>query len=309
MKIIFLSLLSILFIVSSCTHTTIRDNEIDFAISDISIIDSIVIEKDETLILTKQDSQWFVNGVYSVNEKSLARLFNSIGLIKMNSPLPQNSLSVISSKIKDDVFVQIFSDKKLLKAYYIGDYIKGSGNYCMLKNIGVPYIAHIPSYDFDLRSNFSSDVKQWQSTTLFNLKENEIKDLYVKNFETGEEFFIKNNNNFFELYATKNSDIAQNFIEDKILFYLTRFENVVFDDFFYNIDIQTIDSLKSAEPIFEIEVTKTNMRKINFKAYSFKYQGVTDKNKFIGLIDNNLVVLAKFYDFDLLIKDYNYFLE
>ncbi|MBN2663477.1 MAG: hypothetical protein JXR68_07480 [Bacteroidales bacterium] len=309
MKTFCLSLLSVLFIVNSCSHSTIKDSEINFALSDTSVIDSIVIINDEILVVSKHDNNWIVNGAYNVGQSSIERLLNSIRLIKMNSPLPENAISAISSKIKDDIFVQIFSDNRLLKAYYIGDYISGSGNYYMLNNVNVPYIAHIPSYDFDLRNNFSTDVKKWLSTTLFCLKKNEISELFVKNFETGDEFFLKNANNFFELYASKNSGIVQNAIDDKILFYLTRFENVVFDDFFYNIDNQTIDSLISREPIFEIDITKTNLSKINFKAYYFNYQGVADKNKFLGLIDNNLVVLAKFYDFDLLIKDYKYFLE
>jgi len=309
MKFSYGIVLSILLIVNSCSHSTINKSETEYAISDTSQIDSIVIKNNDTLVLLKQNGTWIVNGAYNADEVAITRLFNTIRLIQMNSPLPENAIDIVSKNIKEEVLVEIYIKNKLQKSYYVGKYIAGSGNYYMLFDAKKPYIAHIPSYDFDLRTNFSTDVKKWQSTTLFSLSSNQINELYVKNNENESEFLLKNNGNEFVLYKNKLLYEFNSVSQDKILYYLSRYENVEIDKFFYDVDTQAIDSLNSLEPLFEISIIKTNFTTINFKAYYLIFNGKQDNDKFLGLIDNKELTLAKFYNFDLLIKDYNYFLE
>ncbi len=309
MKIHHFFMLIVLLSVFSCTNSTIKSSKIDFAIKDTSLVDSVLIKGADTLILSKNLGTWFVNNTYKADNQKVNALLNSMKLLDLNSTIPKNGVDLISKQIKNDVLVEIFSKNKIIKSYYIGKYIEGSGNYLMLADAEIPYIVHIPSYDFDLRKNFTTDIKQWKSLILFNFKINQIKNIYVKDNINNSEFYLSNNIDNFELSLRPNSSIITDANQDKIENYLSRYKNVKFEKFFYNVEQTTIDSLLNETPIFEINIKNNTNKQINFKAYYFKNNNDISKDKFIGLADNKDLLLAKFYDFDILIKDYSYFLN
>ncbi len=304
-KIYFLLLI---FIIVSCNESTINKEETDFAVSDTALIDSIIITHSKTTTLSEQNGMWLVNNTFTADKKNIERLLNTIRLIKMNTPLPSNAVKNVKKSLKKGVLIQIFSEKERLKTYYLGKYIKNSGNYIMLKNADKPYIAHIPSYNFDLKKNFVNDLKYWQSTVLFNQKIKNIKQVFVKNYEKNGQFYLTKKENKFSLSKSKNTEI-KNVKNEKILIYLKRYEKVEFEKFIYNYDKKFLDSLKNSNPIFEINLEQTNNKTINFKAYAIIKDNRKDKDKFIGLINEKDLILASYYDFDLLIKDYKYFLK
>lgn len=308
-KLTLVILLNILLLISSCKNSTINDSETNFAVSDTSIIDSIIIKKQNDSIVITKHEDWLVNGIYIADYNAVVRALNTIRLVKLNSPLPDNAIKSVADNIKKETYIEIYNNDKLLLSYYIGKYIKGSGNYYMLSTSETPYIAFVPSFDIDLRTNFSTDLKKWQSTILFKLKPEHIKNLHVKDNKLQKEFYFENDNGEFKIYQNKNTTRLGDVDSDKILFYLMKYENVSFEKFIYNIDNQYLDSLQNEPVIFEIDVENTNNNKINFKAFNLISNGNPNIDLFLGLIDNKDVVIAKFYNFDLLIKDYTYFLK
>jgi hypothetical protein len=295
-----LPFLLISFLSVSCSNSTINEEISDFSIADTNKIDKIIIKNtQDTIILNKNNQQWRLNNSFKASNKKIKLLLQTISLLQMNTILPENSIEKISDKLKKSTEIKIFQQNKVIKKYYIGDYIVGLGNYAMLEN-QKPVVVHIPSYDFDLRKNFTLDKKYWQSKILFNLKPEEINSIYLKNYTKNTEFYIFRDKS--DKFLLSEDTTIKNYTEpnaENINFYLSHFSNVPFVDF---VEIEP-DSIEKLPQIFEIFVKINSGNKINFKGYRIE----NDKDKFIGILDNTSVITCKYYDFDLLIKEYKYF--
>ena len=243
------------------------------------------------------------------NEDAIKRALSTLLLLELKSPLPENAIAIISEKITNQTYVEVYSNNEIIKSFYLGDYNSNSGNYIMLKNAEKPYIAYIPTFDFDLRENFSSQAKQWMSKVVFHYKKDEIKELQLTNYKYNEQFFLKIENDKFILKKDKNSGIIQNVDIGNVEFYLSHYENIQFLDFFDNYSQSVTDSFLQQTPIFEISIVNSNNQTVNFKAFELINNNQKDNNVFVGIIDEKDLVLAKYYDFDLLMKNYSYFLS
>lgn len=307
--ILLLLSVNILFI-TSCKESTLNENEIDFSINDTSIITKIQIyNADNLLKIEKTNDNWKLNDLYSVEISKLTRLFNSISLIDLKSPLPENAIEPVKSKIINQTYIEIYSNENLLKAYYLGDYVQNSGNYMMMKNAENPYIVYIPSFDFDLRFNFNTDYKEWMNKEIFSYNANEIKSIAYTNNILSESFYLEKNEDGFHVYKNNLSTELENLNVENIEYYLTHYNKVPFMDFFVNYDNTTLDSLKNENYEFCFEIENTSGKMVKLEAYSLNILGKKDKNKFLGILNDKELLLAKYYDFDLLMKNYTYFLK
>lgn len=302
-----ISLLCIL----SCKNSTISSAETDFAIKNIKIVDSVIIyNENQEITIVSNGGKWIVDNKYIAEQSAIERLINTLNLVQMNTPLPDDAILQVSKDIKNGTFVQVFSAKKLIKAFYIGDYMKGAGNYMMLKDAKNPYIVNVPNHDFDLRLNFSTNVSKWQSKIVFNLQSEEINSIDYENYAENCSFYLFRKESDFYVAKTIKDANAIKANNENAEYYLTKYANVPIVSFFDNYSQGSIDSLSNLSPLFEIMITKNAGEVINFKAYP-----IFDKDKkvntdiFLALIDNQSLAIAKFYDFDLLKKNYDYFLK
>lgn len=308
-KYFLLLLVTISILVLSCTDSSIKKSEINFAVNDTASISKIIIKDSiNTISLEKSDNNWIINGQYIANKAMINRTLNTLMLIELKSPLPKNAITSISKKIKNQTHIEVFSDNEIIKSFYLGNYNLNSGNIIMLKDAEFPYIAYIPTFDFDLRENFSSETKQWMSKVIFHYKSSEIKEILLVNNKYEEQFFIRVEDDNYILQKNRNSEPFENINIDNIEFYLTHFENITFLIFFNNNQL-VLDSISQETPVFEINIVCFDGRTIDFKGYELFVDNIKNENIFVGMIDEKNLILAKYYDFDLLMKNYSYFLN
>lgn len=295
---------------SSCKESTLNKSDTDFSIEDTASITKIVIKNSEdTLYLEKNNNEWNVDGQYVANISEVKRTLNTLNLITLKSPLPENAVNSVAEKIKNQTNIEIYFGDKIVKSFYLGDYSSNSGNFIMLKDAELPYIAYIPTYNFDLNLNFRTDLKYWMDKVIFHYKPSDISEIILNNYSLNESFYLKNDNDKYILKENQNSEKLLNINQDNIVYYLNHFENIKFINSFENYDQSVVDSLINITPIFEIQITDKNNMITDLKAYSLINNDQIDKNSFIGLVNNEEIILAKFYDFDLLMKNYTYFIK
>ncbi|MBN2893814.1 MAG: DUF4340 domain-containing protein [Bacteroidales bacterium] len=297
------------FLFSSCNESTLKKTETNFAIKDTSLITKIIItSNNEQLTLEKKNYSWLINGKFIANKTEIDRTLITLNLIELKSPLPENAIETVLKKIKTQTHVEIYDKEKVIKSFYLGDFSNNSGNIILLDESETPYICYIPTFNFDLRLNFNLDEKSWMSKVIFHYSSDEIKQIKLTNNDLNEGFCLNIENNNYTVSQTCNSDEFNNVDKDAVSHYLSYFENVTFVNYFENYEQSTIDSLLKETYSFEIQIIDTNNEQIELKAYPMIFENMKDKNNFVGLLNKKELILAKYYDFDLIMKNYTYFL-
>lgn len=287
-------------ILFSCKGT-IKSSEIDFAVKDTSKITKLLLyNQTDTIILSKVNKKWLLNQMYYVDNKSITRALNTLSLIELNMPLPaevnQKYFKILKEK---GLKIEIYKNDKLLKKIYLGDFVKNSGNYILLDGAKKPYIASIPFHLFDLRLNFSLKNKYWQSKTIFNFDENEISTVEFKDYRTSKQFYLQKIDQ--KYYVSK--DVGSEKVEakqDKVYLYFNNFKNK-----------QCVEFIEKAQNIgkiiFTLNIKTEDNKNYNIVGYEMLKDSIVDKNLFVSEINNDIFLIVKYYDFDLIRKDFNFF--
>lgn len=294
----------------SCKNSTISKAQTDFAVSDTSIVTKIIIlNGSDSIILSKNISKWYVNNVFSANINKINNLLSTLFLLQIKSPIPEDAFASVKTKLFNNTRVIVYSNKNIINDFYIADFVNNTGNYAMTSKKQIPFLIYLPSYNFDILKIFSTDIKTWQSKILFEFESSKINSIFLRNYQYDETFYILKKDNEFEVYQSKIDQNKKDKNSDNIERYLSYYKNVEFVDFYENQSKNILDSLKNEIPIFELEIQNSEKQNINFKAYKIENNNKIDNTKFLGMINNNTLVIAKYYDFDLLLKNYTYFVK
>lgn len=299
---------SIILTFFSCKDFSLKGTETSFNIQDTNSVEKIIIKnKNDSIVLVKLDKYWLVNDKYVVDDEQIERTLMTLKMVSMNTPFPENAREIIKSELKKNSFITIWNSKKIIKQFYLGKYVKESGNYFMLNNSENPYLVHIEGHDFDLNKNFSLDIIDWQSRILFHFEPQEINHIYYKDFLKNYSYFVFTNNS--KYYYSKDTTRLNSKVLDnkKAEYYFSQFKNVSITNFITNILDEEREKIL-INPIFELDVmTKKNIE-IKLIAYPFiKNDGQIDNENFIGVINQKDIIVAKYYNFDLQRKEYSYF--
>ncbi len=306
-----LSVISIYFLVFYKNNSSINQSEINFKIDDTSSVFKIVIEKNEnSIVLEKNENFWQLNNLYSANSKAINNLLISLTLLELKSPIPSNAKKVLFDKLSNSKKVSFFDDKNnLIKYFYIGEQTTNkSGNYMLLGGSENPYIIFISSVISDLNNYFNIDEMFWRDKTIFRYKPNNI-NLIAINYPQNKEksFLIEQKEN--ENYILKNNKNSENFIslnKEVIYNYLSYFDKIEFESF-YSANENFKDSLNLTQAEFIFSVTDKNGNTNTVKAYQKSDNEIIDTDNFIAIFNNNEIIVVKYYNFDLLLKSYEYF--
>ncbi len=309
--IVLLSGISIYFLFISRNNSSINQSEINFKINDTASVFKVVIEKEgQTIILEKKSNFWQLNSLYSVNNKAINNLLISLTLLELKSPIPANAKKVLFDKLSNSKKISLFDDKNnIIKYFYIGEQTTNkSGNYMLLEGSENPYIIFIPSVSSDLNNYFNINEIFWRDKTIFRYKSNEIKQVAVNYPQNKEKsFVIEQKEN--ESFVLKKDLKSKSFIylkDEKSYNYLLHFRNIEFEKF-YSADDNFKDSLKTVQAEFIFSITDKNGNTNIIKAYQKADNKIIDTDNFIAIFNDTEIIVAKYYDFDLLLKSYKYF--
>ena len=315
-KIIIISAILILsiivaYLIISNKKSSISKTKIDFTILDTSNIDKIIISKNEQqIILIKKNNKWKLNSKESTNPNYIQKLLVSVRLIKLKTPIPKNAQEILLGKLKKSKKIEFYNDEKKVKSYFIGEQTPDkSGNYMLMENANEVFISYIPSFKMDLSTIFSLDEFYWRSKVIFEYNFAEIKSIeLIYPAKQENSFYIEHNKNDFTLKNLKENKSTKNYIENKIVSYFSHFKNVKYEGIYSQNNNLSLDSLQNIKPLFIVSVIDHENNVNIIKCYE-KYQNHNiDTDRMLGIINDKLIVIIKYYDFDLITKELAYFI-
>jgi len=318
--ILLISILSILFLVYYFLLKNDNTNELSnkFSVTDISIINLISIEnKNKTIKLKKKKNTkvWLINNKYEANKKAIKKLLQALSNVKINKPVAKEKIDSINYIIKkySKKITAYNNNNEIIKTFYISDYDKlNKQTYALANKNDVPYIVSIPGLENNINKRYSIYPLYWIEPEIFKYQPNEITKIKVIFFNKNRiSYSIEIEESEPKMFSYKEKKLIKNINKNKILNYLSYFMNVKFSDFNV-LNKEKSDSLKNTEADFTIFVEdiykttkKVELYKIKIPEKPVKY----DFNKLYAIINNEDIVVVKYFDIDLILKDIEYFTE
>ncbi|NPA67570.1 MAG: DUF4340 domain-containing protein [Chlorobi bacterium] len=316
-KKIFVTLIIFAIIYSSgCNNKSNNITSDTFTVKDTSEIAKIIIEKDSfkiTLSRNKHAAPWKVNQKYPANKKSVKRLYQTLSEVKIAKPvLKEKEDSVIKTLKKHGTRITIYNfDNKPLKKLYAGKYSeKLGGTFLMNPDNNTPFIVNIPGVENNLNRRWKTIPAYWINPEIFSYKPNQIKEIKLIYSDSLKHSFklsvFDNNAKLFDISAGKP---VKNINLNKAGSYLSYFMNVKFSSETPKPEKIKTELLKQ-NAFAEISVTdtKNNTKKIKlYKITTDKEKNSFDLDNLYVIINDNDAVTAKYMDFDLILKEIDYF--
>ncbi len=287
-----------------------------FSVTDVSDINNITItKKNKRIDISKKEKsdKWFINGKYEANNSSLKKLFQALSETRISKYVSKNKSDSIYNFIKNSerkITVLNKANDTLLDIS-IADFKVGfDGTYGLFDNDKTPYIISIPGLENNLNKRYNLHPLYWINPEIFKYQPHEIKEvkiLYSNKSKTS--YRIEINTDKPKIFSYEKQEFLKDININKVGSYLTYFMNVKFSDF--NIlNLDKSDSLKTLEPDYTILVKdiydiskKVELFKIKISENPKKY----DLNKIYAIINDEDIVVVKYFDIDLILKDISYF--
>lgn len=236
----------------------------DFAVRDAEQIHKIFIadRQDARTTLTRKGDHWVVNDSFKVREDAIRNVLDAITRIEMKYKPPQSAVSgMIKSLSSEGIKVEVYGKgDALLKTLYIGGSTADErGTFVMLEGATQPYVAHIPSWEGNLRFRFTLRGDDWRDRSVFAHEIEGIQSVTVdypkqrdrsfRLFRVGNDFKVAP---FYEVTPA----IQKTVLPGKIERYLLGYKKIVAASFENKRNLQ--DSVKSLIPFVIITLTDTN---------------------------------------------------
>lgn len=161
------------------------------------------------VLLEKKDGVWMVNGKYTAYKAKVNMLLETMRRIRVDYPVTERMYNnVIKELATTSTKVEIYENNNTTpsKVYFVGgETMDGLGTPMIMEIEGKvaskPYVVHIPGFNGNVSPRYFLDEKDWRSTTVFDYKIDDIKEVSVQwTYAPEQSFtFIRNNNNGFDM--------------------------------------------------------------------------------------------------------------
>jgi hypothetical protein len=288
-------------------NSTLDRNESVLPYSENEKVDRIEITDsgNNTLLLNKKDDIWYVEDKNTANPAKVKDLFNILKNIQIQSAVLKNNEDLFSDHLsKTGKTVQLFSNNKL--NYEIKFTDKEDRNYAATKSGKLFYIS-IRGLDATLINKYTNtNPNEWYDKVIINLQPNEISSILLERTDKLQDGFkIENKGNQVFLYNTKE-ELIENISEESIHDYL---------NFFSGIQYSLIDTSRQIPNpnnlLFSLQINTNIAKIIHIDGFEMIEKSTleSDKTKFVGIINNSLMVKLNYSDFDPILVERDYFLK
>ncbi len=287
-----------------------------FTVKNTSEVSKIeIIQNSEKVDLTKQNKNWTIDGKYPANKEAVKKLCQLLTETKISKPvLKSKKDSLKNMLINKGKIIKIYGkDNELIKELRVGDYNKQiKGTYMLNPAAPEPFAVNIPGVDNDLNYRWNTNSVYWLNPEIFSYKPNEINEITIKYTNTFKKSFqLKISGDTAFLFNLSDNFQVQNINLKKTGSYLSYFMNVKFTSETSGAEKIKRELLKKKE-FADITVKDIYGNTKNVKLYKIKSadnKGGFDLNKLYAVINSDDVVIVKYIDFDLILKDINYFIN
>jgi hypothetical protein len=282
-----------------------KENENDFAVLQMSLIDRITVKTPEgnlaTLSKDKEADKWTLNGSIAADPDQIKNFFILLNQLKVQREASQAVADSLRKNLPDKGYeVNVYGAGKALKSYYFGGYAPDkSGNYALLKGGNQPFIVALPGYELDLSGIFNITSTEWKDRYLFSSSLRSIKKISI-------DFPKRPSSSYGITYSSKKflvdgvSKLDSSYLGD----YLSMYSRIKVTKFVENPTVSFQDSLKKAVPDFILSLDDIDSSRSNLiKLYFILSKGeLPNKNSLLyGYIPNrNEIALVKWKNFQYL---------
>ena len=232
----------------------------NFAVEDTSSIDQIILadlNKHRIELIKKGVGDWELNGHLKARKDAIDLLLATIQKVTVKNRVGKNAQNtVIAGLASKATKVEIYSNKKCIKAYYVGSPAQDTlGTYMLLtdpatgQNAKEPFVTYIPGFEGFLSPRYFTSEKEWKNRVVFSLIPPQIKSIRLENKEQENTGFVINHtaNRQFELIDLKGNQNLAHVDTLAVMQYLSYFQNIQFEAE-EDLPQRVIDSVLNAAP-------------------------------------------------------------
>lgn len=310
---------------------TIKETLRDFAVADTGSITKIFLadKNNKTITLERKPSgTWMVNGKFIARRDAMQNLLYTIKKVDVKEPVGNKAQdNVVKQLSGSSVKCEIYSNDKLVKAYYVGTETQDqTGTYMILidpetmKPSAKPFVTYIPGFEGYLTTRYFTDEKGWRDVAVFRYHPETIRSVKLEiPFQTsmGYEVNVKGMNNY-EVKPLGSAPIPD---MDTIAVkqFLSYFQNLNFESFEDQLSEKQMDSVRNAQPlnILTVKDKDGSTRTVKFFARAPKKKGekdvkgneiIFDQERMNAQIDDsNDLVVVQYYVFGKVMPPVGYF--
>ena len=263
------------------------------------------------LSLDRKGEKWFVNGMYEARSSEVSFITHIVTGMKIKSPVSPVLFDelVIQQNIRP-VRIRVFENRKLLSSFLV--YKTNSniyGNIMKVRERAKPFIVHLPGFEGDIGSVFTTAELFWLPFTLFRFLPSEIASVDFENIADPQASFkIERSNGSFSLYGYGN--LTQGWDSARVRRYISYFTLVPFENWALDIDEEERKKIIAGEPLCNITFAETKGGKIKLTLWEKKdpETGMKDTDRLWGKTDNREeLFILRYFDIDPLLKKISYF--
>lgn len=153
------------------SHDDLSPEAYDFAISDTSSIDRIVLwnRSPDTAVLTRVAGVWLINETYPARPDAVAVLLETLYRVRLRGFAPDAATTnILSAMATYGVHVDVYHGDRALKSFTVGTETPDMlGTYFLRDGFGRPVAVHIPGFNGYLSSRFFLREDLWRHRILW----------------------------------------------------------------------------------------------------------------------------------------------
>ena len=289
-----------------------------FTVKDTSDIAKIIITQDSSKVVLDRNNPtktWIIDNKYPANKKAIKKLYQTLTETKISKPvLKSDENSITENLLNKGRKIEIYDFKNNLKKQLIAGKNSDSINGTYMLNIlnNKPFIVNIPGLENNLNYRYNSNAIYWLKPEIFSYRPNEIKEITL-NYpgDSAKSFKLTIFKDTAKLIGLSDNLPVKQLNLNKVGSYLSYFMNIKFASETNNTE-KLKNMLLTEIPFAEITLTDIYKNTKNVKLYKIPDKNEAGKynlNQLHAIINNEDVVIVKYVDFDLILKDINYFVN
>lgn len=303
-------------ILISCKRT-----DKNFSLEFIDKLSSIELSQDSTVVtLTKDDQGWKVNNAFEAGYEQIDMLLYIINTQHIASQIPEEQVSdALNILAKEGITIKAFENKKVVLDITIATddsfgYFSRSEDNKELYRLSLPDIVDDPF------SFLSANPSFWKHNAIITALPSEINMVTVDNLDDPEKSFriTRDADGSLSLFDIYNEEEVANINQEKLNMYLSYFTGLAYEQILQTDTVEHQAILLSDSP-YKLTVSVEGNEPLELQLFyitgdenldafgnALKY----DPNQlYLSMNDGRDIALAKWVNFDLLLRDLTYFVE
>jgi len=311
----FFYVFAFLLVIVSCGNrsNTFKGKDNEFKIKDTANIDKIFLanKSNQTVLLTKENKRWMVNGEFEARGDMMENLLNVIRNVEVKEFVPKNAvdntvklLSVAATK------VEVYIKGDLYKTYYVGGPTQDHfGTYMIMQDAETPYVCYMPGHRGYISTFYSPLVDEWKSRQIFHYSLEEIASIKTEFYRQPQDSWeiVNVDNKNFKLKSLATKQFVGPFDTLAVKSIVREFKALGFESF-VEVNSSRMDSVKAKYPLYKISVTDRTGKIRALDLYEIPMQpGVytmdgreakVDVDRMYGIVDGSTTTICQYFTYD-----------